>query len=46
MKLTYLNPNTVTTCLVFFFFFSFLGWGETVSTWYVGHKLAYCTNPG
>jgi hypothetical protein len=21
----------------FFFFFSFLGWGETDSTWYVGH---------
>jgi hypothetical protein len=21
----------------FFFFFSFFGWGETESTWYVGH---------
>jgi hypothetical protein len=31
-----------------FFFFSFLGWGETKSTWYlyVGHCLAYCTTPG
>jgi hypothetical protein len=29
-----------------FFFFSFLGWGETESTWYVGHYLAYCTSPG
>jgi hypothetical protein len=25
---------------------SFLGWGETDSTWYVGHYWAYCTNPG
>jgi hypothetical protein len=25
---------------------SFLGWGETESTWYVGHYLAYCTAPG
>jgi hypothetical protein len=30
----------------FFFFFGFLGWGETESTWYVGHYLAYRTNPG
>jgi hypothetical protein len=22
------------------------GWGETESTWYVGHYLAYCTSPG
>jgi hypothetical protein len=28
------------------FFFSFLGWGETESTWYVGHYLVYCTSPG
>jgi hypothetical protein len=27
-------------------FFSFFGWGETESTWYVGHYLAYCTSPG
>jgi hypothetical protein len=27
-------------------FFSFLGWGETESTWYVGHWLASCTSPG
>jgi hypothetical protein len=27
-------------------FFSFLGWGETESTWYVGHWLAYCTSTG
>jgi hypothetical protein len=20
-------------------------WGETESTWYVGHYLAYCTSP-
>jgi hypothetical protein len=25
------------TSVVFFFFFSFSGWGETESTWYVGH---------
>jgi hypothetical protein len=25
---------------------SFLGWGETKSTWYVRHYLSYCTNPG
>jgi hypothetical protein len=25
---------------------SFLGWGETESTWYVGHYLAYCASPG
>jgi hypothetical protein len=31
---------------VFSSFFSFLGWGETESTWYVGHYLAYCTSPG
>jgi hypothetical protein len=29
-----------------FFFFSFLGWGETESTGYVGQYLAYCTSPG
>jgi hypothetical protein len=29
-----------------FFFFSFSGWGETESTWYVGQYLAYCTSPG
>jgi hypothetical protein len=29
-----------------FFFFGFLGWGETESTWYVGHCLVYCTSPG
>jgi hypothetical protein len=28
------------------FFFSFIGSGETESTWYVGHYLAYCTSPG
>jgi hypothetical protein len=28
------------------FFFSFLEWGETESTWYVGHCLAYCTSSG
>jgi hypothetical protein len=27
-------------------FFSFLGWGETESTWYVGHYTAYCISPG
>jgi hypothetical protein len=27
-------------------FFSFWVWGETESTWYVGHYLAYCTSPG
>jgi hypothetical protein len=27
------------------FFFCFLGWGETESTWYCGHCLAYCTSP-
>jgi hypothetical protein len=26
-------------------FLFFLGWGETESTWYVGHYLAYCTSP-
>jgi hypothetical protein len=26
--------------------FFFLGWGETESTWYVGHTLAYWTNCG
>jgi hypothetical protein len=25
---------------------SFLRWGETESTWYIGHCLAYCTNLG
>jgi hypothetical protein len=29
-----------------FFFLSFLGWGETESTWYVGQYFAYCTSPG
>jgi hypothetical protein len=27
-------------------FFSFLSWAETESTWYVGHKLTYCSSPG
>jgi hypothetical protein len=31
---------------VYVFFFSFFGWGETESTWYVGRYFAYCTNPG
>jgi hypothetical protein len=25
-------------------FFTFLGWGETESTWYVGYCLVYCTS--
>jgi hypothetical protein len=25
-------------------FFSFLGWGETESTWYISHYWAYCTS--
>jgi hypothetical protein len=25
---------------------SFVGWGETESTWYVGHHLAHCSSPG
>jgi hypothetical protein len=28
------------------FFFNFLGWGKTESTWHVGQYLAYCTSPG
>jgi hypothetical protein len=28
------------------FIFNVVGWGETESTWYVGHYLAYCTSPG
>jgi hypothetical protein len=28
------------------FFPSFLEWGETECTWYVGHYLAYCTSRG
>jgi hypothetical protein len=24
---------------------SFLGWGETVSTWYCSRSLSYCNNP-
>jgi hypothetical protein len=34
----------VTTEVVFFF--GFVRWGETESTWYIGHCLAYCTSPG
>jgi hypothetical protein len=30
----------------FYFFFNFLRWGKTESTWYVCHELAYCTSPG
>jgi hypothetical protein len=26
--------------------FSFLGWGETESTWHVGYWFVYCTSPG
>jgi hypothetical protein len=33
--------NAASSC-----FFSFLGWGETESTWYVGQYFAYCTSPG
>jgi hypothetical protein len=31
----------------FFLYFSllFFSWGETESTWYCGHCLAYCTSP-
>jgi hypothetical protein len=25
---------------------SFMGWGEAESTWYCGHCLAYCIDPG
>jgi hypothetical protein len=42
-----------TLCCVFrmivsfyLFLFSFLWWGETESTWFVGHYLAYCTISG
>jgi hypothetical protein len=27
-------------------FLRFLRWGETESTWYIDHYLAYCTSPG
>jgi hypothetical protein len=30
----------------FDFEFEFMGSGQTESTWYVGHYLAYCTSPG
>jgi hypothetical protein len=30
----------------FTFFFNFLRWGETESTWYVGHYWPYCSSPG
>jgi hypothetical protein len=30
---------------LFVVLFIFLGWGETESTWYVCHCLAYCTDP-
>jgi hypothetical protein len=26
--------------------FNLVRWGETESTWYAGHHLAYCTSPG
>jgi hypothetical protein len=26
-------------------FWDVVGWGETESTWYVGHYLAYCNSP-
>jgi hypothetical protein len=28
------------------FLFSFLWWGDTEVTWYVGHFFTYCTSPG
>jgi hypothetical protein len=31
---------------ILIFFFSFLGCGETESTWYVCHYFACCTSPG
>jgi hypothetical protein len=30
----------------YLFFFSLLRWGETESTWNVGHCLAYCNTSG
>jgi hypothetical protein len=29
-----------------FFFFSFMGWDEAVSSWYISHYLAFCISPG
>jgi hypothetical protein len=39
----YQEPTTTVGYTILSFF---LGWGETESTWYVGHYLAYCTGPG
>jgi hypothetical protein len=41
------NPVTVIQCTGgdHLLLFSFLGWGETVSTWHVRHYLAYRTSP-
>jgi hypothetical protein len=41
-----LKNKDVMTFTFWLSFFSFLGWGDTESTWYVAHKLAYCTSPG
>jgi hypothetical protein len=38
--------TSVTLIIHFNFFFNFLVWGETESTSYVGHNLAYCTSTG
>jgi hypothetical protein len=35
----------VQVAVLILFFTDFLGWGETESTCYVGHYLAYCTSP-
>jgi hypothetical protein len=38
------GPRRVELC--FFVVISFVGWGETESTWYFDQYLAYCTSPG
>jgi hypothetical protein len=41
-----LSSTELVTFIIFSFCGFFFGWGETESTWYVGHCLAYCTSPG
>jgi hypothetical protein len=38
------NLRSTASFQILYFFFNFLGWGETESTCYVGHYLTYCTS--
>jgi hypothetical protein len=46
MHSKYKRLNLMVLGVITVFSFNFVGLGETASTWYVGHYMAYCTSFG